>query len=640
MKVKIRRNKTTLRIFAMGAIAALVSIGLLSAAGGAAPVLSNSGGGSWTNYREISVTENSGSALTAYQVLVQLSGGNFPTGVKSDGADIRFTDANGNELSYWMESWDYAGKNAKIWVKIPSISASATATIRMYYGNPSAGSSSNGDTTFDFFDDFIGNSLDMNKWQINWGTWSVNNGYGSSTSHAGGGEQASLQTKTASFGSGYLISTKMRKVGSGNLNDWFVNQLYYMDANNFFGEYYHSDEGNIYPFEMVSGIRTTNEKYTTVGTAGTWFWIKTARMGNNIYAKAWNDGTTEPSAWQFSQVITGIPASGYIGYNPHWNNGGTVYVDFIDVRKYASSEPTLTLGAEQPVSTSDATLPTIFISSPSNGQSFTISTATISGTASDNIALSKIEVKVGAGSWQLASGTNSWSKEIVLSQGSNMVYARATDTSGNTAEVSIAVFYPAPDITTPAITTPAITTPAITTPAITTPPPPAVIPPCLTASHTTLKEEPEVGEEVLITVTIQNTCDGIAKNIRLSEQLPSSVSVSYIDGATSNTQNLVMWNGELAPNRAHAITHTLKILEKKSRAIPVIIRYEDEAGNQKESSTTIYVTAQEVPTTPVQTKAEPTPYTPVSTPRVTIPGFTGLLVLIGLIAAIAFVRRS
>jgi|GEM_PF-6595763 len=218
-----------------------------------------------------------------------------------------------------------------------------------------------------------------------------------------------------------------------------------------------------------------------------------------------------------------------------------------------------------------------------------------------------------------------------LQQGKNVIAVKAKDTGGPEgllAELTIKLSSTA----TPKSTTPAPITPALTTPS----PTPAVKQPMLTVSQTTLKEDPEVGEEVLITVTVQNNGDGTAKNIRLTEQLPSSITVSFIDGATSNTPNIVTWNGELAPNRAHAIVHTLTIQEKKSRAIPVIVRYEDEAGNPKETSTTIYVEAQ-VPATPAPTKMLES--TPVSTPRVTIPGFTGLLVLVGLLAAIALVRR-
>lgn len=99
----------------------------------AAPSLSNSGGGSWQYYKEITIRENSGSILSDYQIPISLSSSNFPTNAWSDGADIRFTDSNGNELNYWIESWDSVNSNAKIWVKVPTITANSNTIIRMYY---------------------------------------------------------------------------------------------------------------------------------------------------------------------------------------------------------------------------------------------------------------------------------------------------------------------------------------------------------------------------------------------------------------------------------------------------------------------------------------------------------------------------
>ncbi|MFA4836167.1 MAG: GH25 family lysozyme, partial [Dehalococcoidia bacterium] len=56
----------------------------------------------------------------------------------------------------------------------------------------------------------------------------------------------------------------------------------------------------------------------------------------------------------------------------------------------------------------DTACPVISITSPSDGASFTTPTITVSGTASDNVAVQKVEVKVGSGDWQLSTGTNSW----------------------------------------------------------------------------------------------------------------------------------------------------------------------------------------------------------------------------------------
>jgi hypothetical protein len=60
-----------------------------------------------------------------------------------DYGDIRFTDSDGSTLlNYWQEA------DGRFWVKVPSIPASSTKTIYVYYGNPSATSMSSVQNTF------------------------------------------------------------------------------------------------------------------------------------------------------------------------------------------------------------------------------------------------------------------------------------------------------------------------------------------------------------------------------------------------------------------------------------------------------------------------------------------------------------
>ncbi|RLG66798.1 hypothetical protein DRN89_00090, partial [archaeon] len=106
--------------------------------------------------RAIKITEQSGSDLTDYQVLIELNSTNFDfSHAQTNGEDIRFADTDGNLLSYWIEEWDSVNKKAKVWVKVPSIPANSSVEIWMYYGNPKLTSASDGEATFDFFDDFI-----------------------------------------------------------------------------------------------------------------------------------------------------------------------------------------------------------------------------------------------------------------------------------------------------------------------------------------------------------------------------------------------------------------------------------------------------------------------------------------------------
>ncbi|MCX6013575.1 MAG: DUF2341 domain-containing protein [Chloroflexi bacterium] len=104
---------------------------------------------SWLYRKPITVDNTSGtSTLTNYQVQVTLNSSNFDfSKARTNGEDIRFTDSDGTtSISYWIESYDSVGHTAVVWPEVPSILASSTKTIYMYYGN-----SVSGNTPYDYF---------------------------------------------------------------------------------------------------------------------------------------------------------------------------------------------------------------------------------------------------------------------------------------------------------------------------------------------------------------------------------------------------------------------------------------------------------------------------------------------------------
>lgn len=114
------------------AVLVLVLAGLLLLAVLPVPVSAEMEG--WQYQREITIHENSGEMLRDYQVLIVLDGVNFPEEAQVDGNDIRFTDANGHELSYWIEKFDAGLKHAGIWVKVPEIPVNGEAVVTIWYG--------------------------------------------------------------------------------------------------------------------------------------------------------------------------------------------------------------------------------------------------------------------------------------------------------------------------------------------------------------------------------------------------------------------------------------------------------------------------------------------------------------------------
>ncbi|MCP4171990.1 MAG: DUF2341 domain-containing protein, partial [Fuerstiella sp.] len=115
--------------------------------GGAAPdALSPDGGPGWwdvywQNRQQITLdwSAHPGADRIDFPVRIQLDSGDVDfSKIKAGGADIRFRDADGSELSYEIETWDDVGETATIWVKVPVLDTSSSQIIHLYYNNPTA----------------------------------------------------------------------------------------------------------------------------------------------------------------------------------------------------------------------------------------------------------------------------------------------------------------------------------------------------------------------------------------------------------------------------------------------------------------------------------------------------------------------
>jgi hypothetical protein len=319
-------------------VAALVLI--IIAGTGTAVSLSISGGGTWKYQREISIKENSGTLLTDYQVLIELKGADFPSEAKSDGADVRFTDSDGNELNYWIERWDYAGKNARIWVKVPSISASTFSIIHLYYGNPNAKSSVDGDKTFEFFDDASGTFT--NKWIDIEGSGSY--------SIIGGKQAISLNSASTNIRTlNYQMSGSFAIDSELYATDLITAIQYYQDSNPSTNERYHAridirgrdPYGTASSESIIKDGKEIGSFQDTFGSANTWIATRLTVDKNGNHR--WFIGE-KLAAYSTDTTYS----SGYLALNHH--NIGSGAVANLRVRKYTSPEPTLILS--QPKSSS------------------------------------------------------------------------------------------------------------------------------------------------------------------------------------------------------------------------------------------------------------------------------------------------
>lgn len=125
------------------------------------------------SYRKSHVIQNTVGAGANYQIKINVCYGSgtdvgdtvyLNGSCKSDFGDVRFTGHDGEtELDYWLEEKNDSD-TAVFWVEVGDDLTRSEVRIFVYYGNSLASTTSDGDATFIFFDDFSGLSINPNKW--------------------------------------------------------------------------------------------------------------------------------------------------------------------------------------------------------------------------------------------------------------------------------------------------------------------------------------------------------------------------------------------------------------------------------------------------------------------------------------------
>ncbi|HHC19214.1 MAG TPA: DUF2341 domain-containing protein, partial [Euryarchaeota archaeon] len=128
---------------------------------------------------------SSAETVNQYQLLLVVDTASLISAghMSADCSDIRFTSSQSWDFSDWGGTFPYyieSGCNTsetKIWVKLPTLSNTTTERIYMYYGD-SLPSASDPSSVFDFYDDFLGETIDSSMWYTNASSqFSVTNGY-------------------------------------------------------------------------------------------------------------------------------------------------------------------------------------------------------------------------------------------------------------------------------------------------------------------------------------------------------------------------------------------------------------------------------------------------------------------------------
>ena len=317
----------------------------------------------WSYRRKITISGSSG-AGTDYQVLLKIGessgttgchfhldgkSANFPSG-KNQGGDLRFTASDRTTLlSFWVESVSGTSPNrvAYVWVKV-SADLGTNQDIYCYFRNPSASNGSSGVSTFLFFDDFEGTTLDTSKWNwINYGgTYSIANSLLTVYDTGGDLNQSGIRTVNYKPPANTAIETRGRGYSLSESSPY--GQIFWVilaDVNNTCVQ----QTKNLH---FLYDDRYTDDIRHQSGSGGAWgtedvvyssYAQNTWRIGRCILkasSQDWyvllDDRSVEGSLLNNTDAPQNFAGNYYLGLE---GRQGYVDFDWVLVRKYISPEP-------------------------------------------------------------------------------------------------------------------------------------------------------------------------------------------------------------------------------------------------------------------------------------------------------------
>ncbi|KAF5433618.1 CASH domain-dontaining protein, partial [Candidatus Methanophagaceae archaeon] len=368
----------------------------------------------------------------------------------ADFSDIRFYNVSGTALGYWIE--DNTADPIKVWYN-----TTENGTVQLYYGNSDASSESNGDATFEFFDDFetyttgaIGGQGGWSILRIGGGTGYANvaikndrkhlcmysTDYGTSVAKAFNSANNSIlearafaEDSTQSYTMGF---------GNGAHDSWGLMTAGYETT--WFGWYGQPTSSRIRRWAPEFALATLSPDSATNNT---YYNFKFVWNGSNL--EAYRDNVEKLNA-------TDATYSSQSHVHLRVWDSAIWDTDWVFARKYALPEPNVTIGTEE---TPGAVSLNITISSPQNNSCTNDNTTTFSGTTNKaaNITYS-VDGSVNETACNNCTSFSNTTTE--LSEGSHNItvygvaYGNATDTDSETVYFTVDTTAPNTTLTSPA----------------------------------------------------------------------------------------------------------------------------------------------------------------------------------------------
>lgn len=290
----------------------------------------------WSYKKTVTITGETG-AGTNYQVNFSIgdaAGGDFnlESHCTSFPNDIQVTDNDQTTpLDYWVE--DLTVDPISMWVEVAD-DLGINVDICVYYGKSGESSASDGTATFEFFDDFLGNSVDTNKWGGNTAQMTVANSI--LTNAPPDGTNWEIHTLSDFSSPTALRSKRRQNVG----NAWSHIGFKVVDD-------YVLGHVRVGINRLLLSKATVQLDIDTNWTQNVWGVID-INWDKNTPSISWFENGSErigsPYTTSTYIPIVDLPLS----ITARGTGGAKIYVDWVLTRKYASPEPAfLSAGSEE-----------------------------------------------------------------------------------------------------------------------------------------------------------------------------------------------------------------------------------------------------------------------------------------------------
>lgn len=304
----------------------------------------------WNRKRQINITETSGSNLSDYSILINVT---HDSNMLSNFSDLRFLNSTETgELDYWIQNKS-DGNWATIWIEVTNLTASINTSIYMYYGNSGASSDSDIANAFIVGDDFESGSLNTSKWikaGVTTAGWTVQSGSVIDGSYSlkgdgNGGLGYMLFISNLSIGiSEFEVQALAKRIGGTGVGPravWSMSS----GASGYFGEYSDGASSGVRISKITSGGSRTDvagfgggiNYGTTVTKLRGW------RLTNDHFVNATSSAGSSQvtgSSSEFSNLKWGVGMADF-------DASRESIFDNIFIRNKASSEPTSLIGEEE-----------------------------------------------------------------------------------------------------------------------------------------------------------------------------------------------------------------------------------------------------------------------------------------------------